>query len=260
MRLEQLPKPIIFAHRGASHYAPENTLVAFQLAFQQEADAIELDVKLTADGEVVVLHDQKVDRTTNGHGDIRKFSLAALQKLDAGSYFDPQYVGEKIPTLAEVFEVLGHDHFINIELTNYATPQDALVIRVVDLVLKFAMQGNILFSSFLSLNILRVKKALPEVPAALLASEGWGGRIARSNYGRRIAPYILHPNLADTHQKFVDKQHKYGRRVHVWTVNQADDMRKVIQWQADGFFTDDPLLARTILNEMQMDQGNNNHP
>jgi glycerophosphoryl diester phosphodiesterase len=86
--LTELPRPTIFAHRGASAYAPENTLAAFELALRQGADAIELDAKLTRDGHIVVIHDQTVDRTTEGRGRVKDMTLAELRKLDAGSHFD----------------------------------------------------------------------------------------------------------------------------------------------------------------------------
>ena len=114
--LEQFPRPIIFAHRGASIQAPENTLESFQLAFDLEADAIELDAKLSADGEVVVIHDATVDRTTNGHGRISALNLADLRTLDAGSFFSEKYRGARIPTLDEVFEAVGKRGLINVEL------------------------------------------------------------------------------------------------------------------------------------------------
>jgi glycerophosphoryl diester phosphodiesterase len=124
--LEKLLQPVIFAHRGASAWAPENTLAAFRLAVEHGAPAIELDVKLTSDRKVVVLHDQTVDRTTNGHGDLRQFSLADLRELDAGGPFSAEYQGERIPTLVEVFEAVGKQVYINIELTNYASTRDKL--------------------------------------------------------------------------------------------------------------------------------------
>src|SRR5512139_2686581 len=94
-----LPRPTIFAHRGASAYAPENTLAAFQMAIQQGADALELDVKLTADGQVVVIHDQTTDRTTGVKGRVSDLTLHELRNLDAGSFFDIAFQGEMIPTL-----------------------------------------------------------------------------------------------------------------------------------------------------------------
>ena len=99
--------PLIFAHRGASAHAPENTLAAFELAFQQNADVIELDSKLSADGHVVVIHDQSVDRTTNGFGRVSELTLAGLRELDAGSHFSATFHGEQIPTLVEVLEIFA---------------------------------------------------------------------------------------------------------------------------------------------------------
>src|SRR5512139_1857475 len=124
MVLESLSQPIIFAHRGASAHAPENTLAAFELALAQQADAIELDVKLSADGRVIVIHDSTVDRTTDGHGKVKDMSLADLKALDAGSFFSSEFAGEKIPTLDEVFEAVGRRTFINIELKNHRTRGD----------------------------------------------------------------------------------------------------------------------------------------
>src|SRR5690242_12342962 len=104
MMLESLSRPVIFAHRGACAHAPENTLASFELALAQQADAIELDAKLSADGFVVVHHDDTVDRTTDGKGRLKNLTLAELKKLDAGSSFAETFKGEKIPTLEEVFE------------------------------------------------------------------------------------------------------------------------------------------------------------
>ena len=125
--LTSLPQPLIFAHRGASAHAPENTLAAFELALAQGADGIELDVKLSADGHAVVIHDAAVDRTTGAHGMVKDLSLAELRALGAGSFFSEKFSAEKIPMLEEVFEAVGKRTFINVELTNYKTPHDQLV-------------------------------------------------------------------------------------------------------------------------------------
>ena len=126
MTLSEYPQPLIIAHRGASAYAPENTLAAFELAIQQGAPAIELDAKLSCDGHVVVIHDQTVDRTTPHSGRVGELSLAELRRMDAGSHFDTCFQQERIPTLAEVFESIGPGTLINVELTNYSSPGDDL--------------------------------------------------------------------------------------------------------------------------------------
>ena len=145
MLFDHLASPIIFAHRGASSYAPENTLAAFELALRQGADAIELDAKLTADGQVVVIHDQTVDRTTAQKGNVHDFTLEQLQKMDAGSHFDIAFRGEPIPSLEQVFETLGQHLYINVELTNYASINDALPEKVAELVKRHNLGQRVLF-------------------------------------------------------------------------------------------------------------------
>ena len=247
--LISLAQPVIFAHRGASAHAPENTLAAFELALAQNADAIELDVKLSADGQVVVIHDSTVDRTTGSSGRVKDLSLQELQSLDAGSFFSPNYRGEKIPALEEVFEAVGRHTFINVELTNYSTPDDELVERVCTLVKKFGLQPRVLFSSFFASNLSKARASLPEVPRGLLAVNGFLGAWARS-FGFNFGSYAaLHPYLKDVSSQHVQRVHRLNRRVHVWTVNAAEDMRRLFQWGVDGIFTDDPQLALQVRNE-----------
>lgn len=140
---------MIFAHRGACALAPENTLPSFELASAHQADAIELDAKLSKDNVVMVIHDQTVDRTTDGIGKVNQMSLVELKKLDAGVFFAKEFTGVKIPTLDEVFESVGQKLFVNVELTNYKSGNDVLVEQVVEVVKRHNMQGRVLFSSFL---------------------------------------------------------------------------------------------------------------
>lgn len=247
--LDSYPQPIIFAHRGASAHAPENTLTAFELALAQNADGIELDVKLTADGQVVVIHDATVNRTTGSHGRVKDLSLAQLQALDAGSFFSEKYRGEKIPTLEEVFETVGKRAFINVELTNYNTPRDQLAETVCMLVKKFSLQKHVMFSSFLASNLSRARAYLPGVPRGLLAFHGLLGAWARS-FGFAFGRYhALHPNLKDVTPEQVQRVHRLQRRIHVWTVNAAEDMRRLFGWGVDAIITDDPPLAVQVRGE-----------
>lgn len=241
--LESLPRPIIFAHRGACSHAPENTLAAFELALTQQADAIELDVKLSADSHVVVHHDATVDRTTNGRGQIKELTLAELRTLDAGSPFSEAFKGQRIPTLDEVFETVGKRTFINVELTNYSTPRDELVETVCMLVKKHKLQKRILFSSFFASNLSKARSYLPNVPLGLLALPGLLGTWARS-FGFAFGKFdALHPALRDMTQQQVARVHRLNRRVHVWTVNDEKDMSRLFGWGVDAIFTDDPQLA-----------------
>jgi len=240
---------MVFAHRGASKYAPENTIAAFQLAVEQGADAIELDAKLSADGKVVVIHDQTVDRTTNGTGRVSKLTLSELKELDAGSFFARKFAAERIPTLDEVFESVGKRIFINVELTNYASRNDKLVPLVVEIVKRHGIQKNVLFSSFAPANLRRARRLLPEVPVGLLALPGVMGTLNRSRYLLSLSPKILHPSLADVNSRLVEREHRRGRRVHVWTVNEEKDLRRMKELGVDGVFTDDPITALRVLRE-----------
>jgi len=180
--LYELPRPVLFAHRGAQVYAPENTVEAFQLAFDQGANAIELDAKLSGDGEVMVIHDATVDRTTDGHGRVSALTLGDLRALDAGSYFSEKFRGVRIPTLNEVFEAVGKRGVINVELTNYYSGRDNLADKVCGLVKKHALEDRVVFSSFFSYNLKKTALLLPQVPRGLLAPPGWK-RIGRGHAG-----------------------------------------------------------------------------
>jgi glycerophosphoryl diester phosphodiesterase len=244
--LEALSSPLIFAHRGASADAPENTLAAFQRALDDGAPAIEFDVKLSADGHVVLIHDQTVDRTTDGHGRVSRLTLAQLKDLDAGSWFDRAFRGEQIPTLDEVFANFGYRVFMNVELTNYGSPFDQLVPQVALLVKKHNLGDRVLFSSFFPHNLSAARRLLPGVPRGLLAYPGWKGGLQRF-IGRFMDLRAEHPFLGDVTAASVVSAHARGRKVFAYTVNDPPEMRRLLELGVDGLFTDDPVQALEIL-------------
>jgi glycerophosphoryl diester phosphodiesterase len=242
-----LKRPVIFAHRGSSVYAPENTLAAFKLAVQQQADVIELDAKLTADGQVVVIHDETVDRTTDGTGWVNSLTLAELKRLDAGSKFSPAFQSEKVPTLAEVFEAVGNQIFINVELKNFASPIDDLPDKVVSLIKKYGLERSVILSSFNPIALIRARFLLPKVPMGLLTISGLAYVTLRSRlvrFGPRLA---LHPAYVDVTPELVLAAHQIKCRVYAYTVKQPDQMQRLFELGVDGIFTDDPPLAHRIL-------------
>lgn len=247
--IEQIPPPLIIAHRGASAHAPENTLAAFRLALEHEADGIELDAKLSVDGEVVVIHDQTVDRTTGARGVVREMTLAEMKALDAGSFLGPSFTGEPIPTLNEVFEEVGRKTLINVELTNYASPTDALPDKVAKLVIQHNLQDRVIFSSFHPMNLVRIRRQLPNTPVAILTLAGKAGQILRGFPGRWFSPEWIHPYYTDVDERSLAREHKAGRHINAWTVNAPDEMRRLFNIKIDGIITDDPKLARRILEE-----------
>ncbi|MEA3351762.1 MAG: glycerophosphodiester phosphodiesterase family protein [Chloroflexota bacterium] len=244
---KNLPRPTVFAHRGASAYAPENTLASFRLAVQQNADAIELDAKLSADGHIVVIHDQTVERTTDGKGLVQDLPLAALKELDAGRTYDQAFRGERIPTLSEVFEAVGQQTFINIELKNYAAPANALPEKVAALVRKHNMVHRVLFSSFNPIALHRIHKLLPKTPICLLSIPGLAGAWARSPLGRWVPHQALNSAVRDLTKGLIARKQNNGYRVYVYTVNNPEQISRFLKWGVDGIFTDDPPLARRTI-------------
>lgn len=241
--LQHFPSPIILAHRGDLAHAPENTLPAFSQAIQKGADGVELDAKLTADGHVIVFHDMTVDRTTNGKGKVASFPLDEIRKLDAGAWFDSKFAGTKVPLLEEVFETVGKDKLLNIELTNYSTPKDGLTQKVCELIKKHNNQAQIIFSSFFASNLKIAKQVLPEIPRGLLAMPGIVGLWARS-FGFMFGDYqALHPHISNASKEQTQRAHRIKRRVHVWTANTPEEILRLKDFGVDGIFTDDPAVA-----------------
>jgi glycerophosphoryl diester phosphodiesterase len=241
--------PIVFAHRGDCAHAPENTLAAFKMAADKGATAIELDVNLSSDKQVIVIHDASVDRTTNGNGNVRSLPLAALRDLDAGAWFNEQFRGEHIPTLEEVFATLGKRIFINVELKDFVAPGDDLVPNVVELVKKFGLQETVMFSSFYQRNLLIAKRLLPEVSCGLLALPGFLGWPARTFGYRRKEYQAFHPNSKNVTLGLVNRAHAAGKRVHVYTVNDVEELKRLVGIGVDGIFTDDPAQALKVLGK-----------
>ena len=241
--IEHFPRPIIFAHRGDFAHAPENTLPSFQQALQKGADGVELDAKLTSDGHVIVIHDSTVDRTTDGKGRVTSLTLEAIRKLDAGRWFNEKFAGTKVPLLEEVFEMVGTDKMINIELTNYSSPRDGLVVKVCELIKRHNNHSQILFSSFFSSNLKIAAQTLPEIPRGLLAMPGWVGLWARS-FGFMFGDYqALHPHISNASREQMQRAHRLKRRVHVWTANTPEEINRLKEWGVDGIITDEPQTA-----------------
>lgn len=241
--LDLFQRPILLAHRGDLANAPENTLPSFSQAIRKGADGVELDAKLTADGHVIVIHDPTVDRTTDGKGKVASFTLEAIRRLDAGAWFDSQFTGTRIPLLEEVFETVGRDKLINIELTNYSTPKDGLTSKVCELIQRHNNAEQIIFSSFFPSNLKIAGRLLPQVPRGLLAMPGLVGLWARS-FGFMFGEYqALHPHISSVTREQVSRAHRVNRRVHVWTANTAEEVARLKEWGVDGIFTDDPAAA-----------------
>ncbi|MDY6872884.1 MAG: glycerophosphodiester phosphodiesterase family protein [Chloroflexota bacterium] len=231
--------PKIYAHRGASSQAPENTLAAFQLAFEQGADGIELDVMLSKDQQLVVIHDDTVDRTTDGTGRVSDLTLAELKRLDAGE-------GEPIPTLAEVLDRFGGQFPINIELKNYSSLFDSLPLAVAGMVRDYGLADSILVSSFNPFNFPRFHRVLPDVPRGILIFPG-----RAQNFLYRLFRYeAFHPYFKDVDEALVKAVHARSQQINVWTVDEAADIRHLAKLGVDAIITNVPQRARTVLESL----------
>ena len=237
-----------FAHRGASGHAPENTLAAFLMAAEMGADGIELDVHLSADGQAVVIHNATVDATTNGHGSVSRMSLSELQTLDAGSWFDDLFAGERIPTLQQVFDAVGHRLLINVEikveLGNHPADQEAEVVRLIE---DSQLTHRVIVSSFAPSSLRRVRKMNPYIPLGLLYSKQ-GATILPQALRWLAVPYdALHPSFELVSANYMQRARQQGRRVNVWTVNTAEEMQRMCDMGVDGIITNYPDILNNVL-------------
>ncbi|MRR14962.1 MAG: hypothetical protein EG826_00745 [Deltaproteobacteria bacterium] len=247
----------IIAHRGASAYYPENTLASFEGAAALGADMAELDVQLTSDGEVVVFHDEKISRCTNGRGRIADHTLAALKKLDAGGWFDKKFQGERIPTLLEVLQLCRGRIAVNIEVKTEAVGDNVSggieekCLRIVD---QAGMRGHVVFSSFNPLAIVHLKAIDRETPVAVLYE--------RKHYGRRLPSAIvasLHVDAFNCSGRELSKVwladlKQHAIPVNVYTVNEEKAMARWLTLGVDGIFTNHPDVLKRVLEDFRWTQ------
>ena len=225
--------------------APENTLAAFLLALQAGADGIELDVMLSRDKELVVIHDSTVDRTTDGTGKVSDLPLSALRELDAGTRFGEEFRGEKLPTLAEVFETVGGKMRINVELKNYAHPLDDLTSRVIALTERFHLADSVLLSSFNPINLRKARRQNRNIRRGLLVSPG--DRLMLGAGGRLFPYHALHPYYEDVTPEMAADLRARGKQLNTWTVDDPQALLRLHSIGVDGIISNNPAAARAVL-------------
>jgi len=222
---------ILFAHRGASGYEPENTLSAFDLALAMGARWIELDV-YAVDGELVVIHDDRLERTTNGTGFVMDKGLSYLRTLDAGK-------GQKIPLLREVFDLVSDRAGINIELKGPETTAPASALIAAAITERRMAAEQFIVSSFNHKELLRFKAMHPEIRIGALVS-GVPRRSAR--FAEKMGVYAVHAGLNIVNLRFVADAHRRGLKFFVYTVNTGEDLKRMQDVGVDGVFTNYPDL------------------
>ena len=243
-----------WAHRGASGHAPENTLAAFRLAVEMGADGIELDVHLSADGHVVVIHNGTVDATTNGRGRVCDLSLDVLQSLDAGSGFSPRFADQQIPTLHEVFAAVGQRTLVNVEIKGELGRRarchepGQLEAAVVQLIQAHRMVERVIVSSFIPGSLRWVHKLNPDIRLGFLYLGHAHKRLPLWFYGLSAPHDALHPAFRLVHKGYVARARRRGLALNVWTVNTEDDLRQMCDLEVAGIITNYPdRLARILV-------------
>ena len=251
-------RPRIIAHRGASGHAPENTLSAFALAAEMGADGIELDVHLTKDGQVVVLHNDTVDATTDGRGSVSQMSVQELKTLDAGGWYDARYENERIRTLAEVFETIDPHQLINVEIkvgrgrANPARPRGQLETETVRLIERYDLSHRVLVSSFSPFILRRVRALCADIPLGYLYAQlpGPSPLLALRLIRSLIVPYdALHPILGWVNAQRGSWARQNRLALNVWTVNEPGKLRRMCDLGADSIITNYPDRLSQILAE-----------
>ena len=231
----------IFAHRGASGYAPENTLEAFRLAMEQGADGMELDVHLTKDGEVVVIHDETLDRTSNGHGNVRDYTLEELKKFSFHNHME-KYQGVQIPTLKEALNLVKNSCMkVNIELKTGIYWYEGIEEKTMDIVKTMGMEDRVIYSSFNHYSIQKVLEQNSDAETAYLFSDVPLNmeKYAKDTGVKGLHPAVYHLKMAD----FLETYMKSGLKVRVWTVNNKEDMKMFMDAGVDAVITNYPKVS-----------------
>ena len=242
-----MKSPWVIAHRGASGHAPENTLAAFQRAVELGARFIETDLHVTRDGRFVAIHDDTVERTTNGSGEVHDFTLDELRRADAGLWFDRDFMGERVPTLEEILEFSRNNDVVFYLELKYAA------MKGMDHALTAALRKaesapRTVVISFDAALLAPLRRIDPSVMMGLLVEEATPGCIqAALDLGARQ----LCPKSAGVSPKLVGQAHRADLQVVAWTVNTAEEMREMIAVGVDGIMTDFPDRLRAVVEDSE---------
>lgn len=239
-------KTKVWAHRGASGYAPENTLPAFELAVSQNADGVELDVQLTKDNKMVVIHDETIDRVTNGKGFVKDFTLEELKNFNCINKFSDEE-NIKIPTLDEVYELLEPTGLtVNVELKTGIFQYPGIEEIALEIAKKWNMEKKVIYSSFYHPSIMKIKELDKNANVGLLYEDGF---IDVPEYAEKLGVLTLHPPIwRVTDINFVKKCKEKNIALHVWYCDEEHYMRMIVENQIEAIITNYPDIARKIVD------------
>ncbi|WP_372508812.1 glycerophosphodiester phosphodiesterase [Pseudalkalibacillus decolorationis] len=249
------------SHRGASGYAPEHTIASYELGEEMKGDYIEVDLQMTKDGELIAMHDETLDRTTNGTGLVKDYTLAEIKQLDAGSWFNekypekakPEYAGLKVPTLEEVIQHFGKDERYYIETKSpdvYPGMEEELleILEEYNLLGPNAPSSKVLIQSFSPESLKKVHQLNPDVPLVQLISYKKPATITDEQINE-YKKYAVGLGMSYTKidQDYVQKVRSHGLLIHPYTVNEKEDMQRLLEWGVTGMFTNYPDRLREVI-------------
>lgn len=235
----------VWAHRGASGYRPENTMEAFELAIKQGADGIELDVHTSADGQLIVIHDETVDRVTDGTGLVGEKTLKELKDLKVSTSAEPEGI-YRIPTLQEVLDLMRTtDMMVNIELKNSICFYPGMEEKVLKAVKEMKMEEQLIYSSFNHYSLLKMKQLDSQVQTGILFSDGW---VNPAMYAKNLGINAVHPAVYHLkYPQFREEVKRAGLKMHVWTADKPEHIQLVKEAGAEAVITDYPDRAIALV-------------
>lgn len=236
-----------FAHRGASGYYPENTMIAFEWAYKMGADGIETDVQMTKDGVLILFHDEMVNRTTDGVGFIKDYTYNELNKLDAGKWFSNEFIGIKIPSVEEVLSYFKNkETVINFEIKNSVIDYKGIEEKLIDVIVNYNMENRVILSSFNHVSMVKCKKINKNIKTALLVEEKL---YCPENYVKTALADGIHPHYYSINKETIRNIKKEGLFINTYTVNDANYMRYFIQGGVDGIITNYPDKLKKVIEQ-----------
>lgn len=235
----------VWGHRGASGYRPENTMEAFELAIKQGADGIELDVHTSADGQLIVIHDETVDRVTDGTGLVGEKTLKELKDLKVSTPAEPEGI-YRIPTLQEVLDLMRTtDMMVNIELKNSICFYPGMEEKVLKAVKEAKMEEQLIYSSFNHYSLLQLKQLDQNVQTGILFSDGW---VNPAMYAKNLGINAVHPAVYHLkYPQFREEVKRAGLKTHVWTADKPEHIQLVKEAGAEAVITDYPDRAIALV-------------
>ena len=232
----------VYAHRGYSGKYPENTMLAFRKAVEVGCDGIELDVQLTKDGQVVIIHDETLDRTTNAKGFVKDYTLAELQTVDAGAIKDGKWGFQGIPTFEEYCQWMTTvDITTNVEMKTSIIYYPHLEEKCIEIIRRYHLEDRILISSFNHMSLVKCKELAPEIPVGALVERE--GLMYAGFYGKQFGFQYYHPDFCLLSDEAVKECKENGVGINVWTVDDLPGFEQLVEWDVDGIFTNYPQVT-----------------